>query len=87
MQEVLEELWEGEVGENRYGGTCDGKNPQGPTGTWAQDESGKGGGAHSQRNGSRHRHDTKGVETSGGDWWVAVAGNVQVGGYLRRERK
>ena len=38
-------------------------------------------------NGIRRRHVTQGAETSGGRWWVAGVGDVQVNGATRRKRR
>ena len=45
------------------------------------------GGEHSHRNDDRRRHAARGAETSSGGWQVASAGDVQVGGALRWERR
>ena len=37
-------------------------------------------------NGGRCRHTTWGAGKSGGGWWMAGAGNVQVGGASHQER-
>ena len=39
------ELGEGKAGKHRHGGTCDGLNPQGLTGTWVQADGNKRGSA------------------------------------------
>ena len=44
------------------------------------------GGDNGHRNGSRRRHATRGVDTSGGIWKVAGVGDPQVDGGLRQER-
>ena len=64
----------------RYGGTRDGQYSHGLTGTWDKDKDDKEGGGALTVHGDRHRHATRGEETSGGDWWVVVADDVQVDG-------
>ena len=45
------------------------------------------GGAHSNGNGVIHRHTERGTDTSGGGWRVAGAGDTQVGGASRQDRR
>ena len=74
-------------GHRGDGGTWDRRSPQGLTRTWKKSEGGKGGEHTVTVNGGRHRHVERGTDTSSRGWRVAGAGDVQMGGALRRERR
>ena len=56
------------------------------TRTWVQAEGGNAE-ENGRSNGSRRRYTAQGADTSGGRWWVAGVGDVQVNGATRRKRR
>ena len=68
------------------GRTCDGINPRGKQGPGCRPREATRG-ENGDRNGSRRMQAAWGAETSGVIWPVAGAGNFQVDGALRWERR
>ena len=67
-------------------GPATGEPPRGQQGSVRSPRLAKGE-DHSHRNCSRRRHTARGAKTSGGGEQVTGAGNVQVSGASRRERR
>ena len=80
---AIREVKAGEQGRRRYPLWA---NPPGSGRDLGLGQGQQRGGHTVTGNGGRHRHATQGTETTSGGWWVAGAGDVQVGGASLQER-